>query len=175
VTDPEQLRASRARLAARALADRRRFERALHDGVQQDLIALSVRLQLLDAAGADELRAELHGALDRVRAVAADLYPPLLDARGLVDSLRTLAPVESESFGPEPPRETAAAIYFACRAAVEEGGAAAFRLRRRGAELLVELDGSVELPQHARDLAEAAGGSVSADGTRTTVAFPVSS
>ena len=79
MTDSEELRASRARIAAAAIADRRRFERALHDGVQQDLIALSVGLQLLverirdpDAASevAEELRGETRAALDALHVQA---------------------------------------------------------------------------------------------------------
>jgi hypothetical protein len=93
-----ELRASRARLVEVAQAERRRLERALHNGVQQDLIAISLRLQLIrealetDVPRAlgllDEARVDSREALDRVRALAGDIYPSLLPAWGLPDSLR---------------------------------------------------------------------------------------
>jgi signal transduction histidine kinase len=101
MSDSDHLRASRARLAAAAIADRRRFERALHDGVQQDLIALTVGLQLLqerigDRAGAHEaiedLRAAARDALERVRVLADEIYPSVLDARGLAGAPRRYPP-----------------------------------------------------------------------------------
>jgi signal transduction histidine kinase len=97
MSDSDPLQASRARLAAAALADRRRFERALHDGVQQDLIALSVGLQLLreradvDEA-VDELRTATRETLERVRALADEIYPSVLDAQGLVGAPRRYPP-----------------------------------------------------------------------------------
>ena len=53
----EELRASRARIAATADGERRRIERALHDGVQQDLIALAVNLQLARGSPTRTMRA----------------------------------------------------------------------------------------------------------------------
>ena len=96
-----ELRASRARLVEVAQAERRRLERALHNGVQQDLIAISLRLQLIretletDVPRAlgllDEVRVDSREALDRVRALAGDVYPSLLPVWGLPDSLREAA------------------------------------------------------------------------------------
>jgi signal transduction histidine kinase len=118
-----------------AFDDRRRFERALHDSVQQDLIAVSVRLQLarqiagrdLPAALAllDEIGADVRDALGRVQALANEIYPSVLDARGLADALRgaasaarVAATVEAAGIG-RYPADVEAAVYFSCRAALE--------------------------------------------------------
>jgi signal transduction histidine kinase len=180
VGDLGGLRASRARLAEAAQADRRRLERALHDGVQQDLIAVSVRLQLLrgyvetDAPRAlellEEVRRDVHEALERVRELAGDVYPSLLATWGLSDSLKEAARasevpirVVTTGVGRYPP-ETESAIYFCCRSALdraapntelrltEENGAVRFEF--------VAADGADLMP--VRDLVEAAGGALDA-------------
>ena len=84
----EELRASRARVARAAVAERRRIERELHDGVQQHLVALVVNLQLArELADSDPPRAitmleqlsgDVREALECVRALAHGIYPPLL-------------------------------------------------------------------------------------------------
>src|ERR1700733_4164229 len=94
----DELRGARARLIKAADEERRTLERALHDGVQQDLIALSVRLQLARRLAAtdrqaafellDEVAGDVREALERVRALAEAVYPSLLDARGLGEALR---------------------------------------------------------------------------------------
>ena len=124
----EDLHASRARLVAAADAERRLFERKLHDGVQQELVALVVNLQLArklcatdpDAAGAllEEVGRNTRVALDEVRRLASEIYPPLLDAGGLVVALRSIAAglgiaarVEAEAIQ-GCPLELAATVYF---------------------------------------------------------------
>ena len=94
----EGLQASRARIAAAAMAERRRIERELHDGVQQHLVAVIVNLQLareladtdLDGAKAvlDELSADARQALASVRELGHELYPSLLRDRGLAEAIR---------------------------------------------------------------------------------------
>lgn len=185
VTEAEELRASRARLAASAGADRRRFERALHDGVQQDLIAVSVRLQLLRELVAgdlpvalellDELQRDTRDALARVRSLAGDIYPALLDSRGLPDAIRELARTSGASVRIDVsslrrhPVAVEAALYFFCRAALEgagEGAALTIDLQEKGGALclaIAGLDGTELLP--ARDLVEAAGGVVRVEGS----------
>ena len=89
----EDLRASRQRLVAAQDEERRRIERNIHDGAQQQLVALAVKLRLADAlVGKDEERAhamlgELHGetsqALEDLRDLARGIYPPLLADKGL--------------------------------------------------------------------------------------------
>lgn len=130
----EELRASRARLVADADAERRAFERRLHDGVQQELVALVVNLQLarqlcatdLTAAGEllDEVGEAARAALGQLRQLAFELYPPLLDGGGLVVALRTAAAdagivthVEAEAL-PACAPEIAAAVYFSCQEAL---------------------------------------------------------
>ena len=93
----EDLRASRQRLVAAQDEERRRIERNIHDGAQQQLVALAVKLRLADAlVGKDEERAhallgELHGetsqALEDLRDLARGIYPPLLADKGLAAAL----------------------------------------------------------------------------------------
>ena len=196
MSETNEIRASRGRLAAAASADRRRFERALHDGVQQDLIAISVRLQLLrtlvtdDRVAAlellDELEAEARSALDRTRTLAAEIYPSLLDLRGLPDALREAArtagvraSVEAPGLGRLPP-DLESAVYFGWRVALEVGDAEtvpAITLRERDSTLNVELVGGCFDATRARDLLEAAGGSATVEkipgGHRVAATIPL--
>ncbi len=96
----DALRASQRRLVGAASAERRKIERDLHDGVQQRLVALRIRLELArDLAGegsglADrlaELAVDLDDALDELRAAAHGIYPPLLADEGLEAALREVA------------------------------------------------------------------------------------
>ena len=162
------------------------YERSLHDGVQQDLIAAAVRLQLArelvtsDPAAAiallDELRTDLHEALDRVRGLADEIYPSVLDVRGLPDSLRhavrvagLTAGVDAEAVG-RYSEAIEAAVYFCCRSVLAEG-ATAVALRDDGQSLRLEIEG-VEANDEARDVAEAVGGSLTAEPGRVIATFP---
>jgi signal transduction histidine kinase len=96
----EELLASRRRLVEAQDAERRRIERNLHDGAQQQLIALAIQLGLLAESADDpdliraaipDLKAQLSTALDDLRALARGIYPPLLAEQGLVMALRTQA------------------------------------------------------------------------------------
>jgi signal transduction histidine kinase len=126
----EDLHASRARLVAAADAERRSFERKLHDGVQQELVAFVVNLQLArglcatdpTAAGVllDEVGRDARAALEGLRRLALEIYPPLLDAGGLVVALRSAAAdagvvthVEAAAL-PESRPELTATVYFCC-------------------------------------------------------------
>ena len=125
----DDVRASRARIAAAADAERRRIERALHDGVQQDLIALAVNLELareLGHAGSylEAASRDVHDALDGVRALAEGIYPPLLIDRGLAEALRGAArtarvPTRVEAPGDRYSPEVEAAVYFSCVGVLE--------------------------------------------------------
>jgi signal transduction histidine kinase len=126
----EALRASRRRLALAADSHRRQIERALHDGVQQELVALVVKLRLArrlvetDPPGAVELLEEImhvaQDALDASRQVALRAYPPLPDAVGLRTALRAAAadlepaPAIEVALGARCPEELMAAAYFCC-------------------------------------------------------------
>ncbi|MGH2674439.1 MAG: histidine kinase [Actinomycetota bacterium] len=97
----EELRASRQRLVAAQDHERRRLERDIHDGAQQQLVALSVKMRLLkmlsgkDPAKAgeliDQLQAATQDALDDLRDLARGIYPPLLADKGLAEALEAQA------------------------------------------------------------------------------------
>ena len=97
----EELRASRQRLVAAQDEERRKLERNLHDGVQQQLVALSVKLKLADSLAqrdgekAHELLMQLQdettGALEDLRDLARGIYPPLLADKGLASALEAQA------------------------------------------------------------------------------------
>ncbi|HEV8053510.1 MAG TPA: histidine kinase, partial [Candidatus Limnocylindrales bacterium] len=93
----EQLRASRQRLVNAQDEERRKLERNLHDGAQQQLVALSVRLRLAEALVARdpektqamlaELQLQTGQAIEDLRDLARGIYPPLLADKGLVAAL----------------------------------------------------------------------------------------
>ena len=96
----EELRASRQRLIAAQDETRRRLERNLHDGAQQQLVALKVQLALIegmveglgdDAKPVGEMlamvKSQLGDALEDLRDLARGIYPPLLAAEGLPSAL----------------------------------------------------------------------------------------
>jgi signal transduction histidine kinase/uncharacterized protein YoaH (UPF0181 family) len=97
----EELDASRARILATADATRRRIERDLHDGAQQQLVSLALELRAAQAAipaEFDEHRAELShvidgltGVLDGLREIALGIHPAMLAEGGLEPALKTLA------------------------------------------------------------------------------------
>jgi len=100
--DPElvEARSTQARMVEAALAERRRLERDLHDGAQQRLVALSLKLGMararLDGAdGAAALVAEAHEesklALAELRDLARGIHPAVLTERGLAAALEDLA------------------------------------------------------------------------------------
>jgi signal transduction histidine kinase len=123
VSEVDDPRALAARIRAAADAERRGIERDLHDGVQQDLVALAVNLQLarkladsdLVATSTllDEMRQDVQETLDGVRALAQGVYPPILPVRGLADALRTIARVEATAVG-RYPLEVEETVYFCC-------------------------------------------------------------
>lgn len=149
----EELRASRARIVASADAERRRIERDLHDGAQQRMISLMVRVrEARDLIAADRegglealsrLDSELQGAIDEVRDLAQGIYPPLLADEGLAEALPAAAAragipcrVECDGIGRYPP-DVETAVYFCCiealqNAAKHAGEGARARIRVRG-------------------------------------------
>ncbi len=124
----EDLRSSRQRLVTAQDEERRRLERNLHDGAQQQLVALSVRLKLArnlartDTARAEEVMSELEEevqqALSDLRDLAHGIYPPVLADRGLVEALRSQMARATVDARLEPgdvgryPQEIEAAVYF---------------------------------------------------------------
>jgi signal transduction histidine kinase len=124
----EELRASRQRLVKAQDEERRRLERNLHDGAQQQLVALGVQLGLArrvaekDAPAVAEMLERLQQqsgeALDDLRDLARGIYPPLLADRGLVAALeaqarRSVVPAEVRAEGVgRYGQEVEAAVYF---------------------------------------------------------------
>jgi len=130
-----ELRESRARILAAADDERRRIERDLHDGGQQRLVALRIRLELADEAMRQspararrmlqQLGTEVDAALDELRSLAAGVYPSLLADRGLTDALRSAAlrspvPVSVAVNGEDRyGQDVEAAVYFCCLEALQ--------------------------------------------------------
>ena len=126
----QDLRASRQRLVAAQDEERRKLERDLHDGAQQQLVALAVQLKLArtmlerDPATVggmlDTLQTSAADALSDLRDLARGIYPQLLADRGLAAALEAQAtkssvPTTVRSDGVERyPREVEAAVYFTC-------------------------------------------------------------
>jgi signal transduction histidine kinase len=136
-----ELRASRKRLALANDTDRRRIERDLHEGVQQQLVALAANLQLAaglmdtDPAAAktllEEMESDVQQALDETGKLAHRIYPPLLEAGGLGAALRSAAVsantptrIDVEASAAYPP-EVAGAVYFCCLEVLERAAAGA--------------------------------------------------
>lgn len=97
-----ELQQSRRRLVDAQDVERRRLERDLHDGAQQQVVALKVKLglaqQLSESEGADRATAlvrqiadDAQGAIEQIRALAQGIYPPLLEAEGLAAAMPALA------------------------------------------------------------------------------------
>lgn len=119
----EEVRASRARIVEAADAERRRIERDLHDGAQQRLVALAMRLDQArsQAVGAgdviDSTTSELMKAIREVRDLARGLHPPILTERGLAAAVEALTeraplPVQTHVTERRLPAEIEAAAYF---------------------------------------------------------------
>lgn len=124
----EELRASRRRLVAAQDAERRRVERDIHDGAQQQLVALAVKLRLAeqvverDPAKARDLLGQLQAqageTLEDLRDLARGIYPPLLADEGLGPALlaqarKIPAPVQVQTDGVgRYGQEVEAAVYF---------------------------------------------------------------
>jgi len=117
-----------------ANGQRRDIERRLHDGIQQDLVALAVNLQWAEEAVASdpaelrrlvgEMRQDVHEAIETVRALARGVYPPLLTDMGLAAALRGISsgasiPVQVEAPPGRYPPDVEAAVYFSCLDAVQ--------------------------------------------------------
>jgi signal transduction histidine kinase len=142
-----EVSASRARIVAVTEQARRRIERDVHDGAQQRLVALRIKLALESerleheapqtAAELELLGAEVDETIDEVRAIAHGIYPSLLSDRGLVEALHAAArsaplscTVEADAIGRHP-LEIESAVYFACVGAVANVGREATRIAIR--------------------------------------------
>ena len=130
----DDLRASRQRLVSAQDEERRRLERNLHDGAQQHLVALKIKVGLAEAAAEPEskarpilaqLKQDADEALDNLRELARGIYPPLLASDGLQAALaahvrRLAVPVELHVDDvPRQSREVEGAVYFCCLEALQ--------------------------------------------------------
>ena len=162
----EDLRASRQRLVAAQDEERRRLERNLHDGAQQNLVAIKINLGLAESlAGKDpartkdmivQLKADTDEALETLRDLARGIYPPLLADKGLPAALESQArkatlpvAVDSDGVG-RYSQEIEAAVYFCVLEALQnvqkyaEAGRVTVRLHAERGVLSFEVadDGS---------------------------------
>ncbi|MGQ0574679.1 MAG: ATP-binding protein [Pseudonocardia sp.] len=146
-----EVRASRERIVAATVRSRRRLERDLHDGAQQQLLAVAATLAraelVADGAGracaVREARDQLAGALDELRRLARGIHPAVLTQGGLAAALPTLgdaAPVPVDVEAPAGARFPAAVestLWFvaaeAVTNAVRHGAAGAIRITLRAA------------------------------------------
>jgi signal transduction histidine kinase len=155
-----ELAASRARIVAAGDAERRRLERNLHDGAQQQLVSLSLALRMarskLDGASEaavmlDAASDQLLQALAELRELARGIHPAILTDQGLRAAVEALArrspvPVELEVDPPQdiPPQVEAASYYVISEAltnAAKYADAQTVRVsvQRNDAQLQVEV------------------------------------
>jgi signal transduction histidine kinase len=155
------IRASRVRLVKAQDEERRRLERNIHDGAQQQLVALQVKLGLArtlasrDLEKADAILVQLQSdaldALENLRDLARGIYPPLLADQGLPAALEAQArkatfpvAVDAEGTG-RYPQEAEAAVYFSALEALQNvakyarATSATVRLSARDGELAFEV------------------------------------
>src|SRR5438552_2809768 len=158
----EALRASRERIVAAGDAERRKLERNLHDGAQQHLVALAVKVKLVknlleaDANTAKAMLEELGGdvqeAVQQLRDLAHGIYPPILVDRGLGPALESAVmkaalPTNVVAEGVQRHRqEIEAAVYFCVLEALQnagkhagEGATAVVSLKEEPGALLFEV------------------------------------
>jgi hypothetical protein len=161
--------------------ERRRIEGELHDGVQQDLAAVSGTLQLAlqlldkDPAGArallEELEREARSALDRVRVLAREIYPSILVSRGLAAALAGRAAVST----PERyPLELEEAVYFSCVALPSDSAKA--RVWEEDGVLRLEAEGPFDerVVALVRSRMSSVGGQATVSGERLAASVPIS-
>ena len=170
-----ELQASRLRIVTAQDEQRRRIERDIHDGAQQQLLAIADTLARAQSlAGQDEdreralvaqLKAETSGALETLRELARGIYPPLLADQGLAAAVRAQAgkaaaavEVSTGGVGRYPP-EIETAIYFCCVEALQNatrhapGSAVRISLAEDGADVAFTIadDGPGFEPAAARN------------------------
>jgi signal transduction histidine kinase len=131
----EELRGSRQRLVAAQDEERRRLERNIHDGAQQQLVALNVQLGLAKALAPrdteatmrllSDLQVRTEEALSDLRDLARGIYPPLLADKGLTAAVEAQArkspvpvTVSADGIG-RYPQEAEAAVYFSVMEALQ--------------------------------------------------------
>jgi signal transduction histidine kinase len=158
----DDLRASRQRLVAAQDDERRKLERDLHDGAQQHLVAIKVKLGLVEllltrdpekaSATIVALKSDADEALDTLRDLARGIYPPLLAEKGLTAALESQArkatlPVVVDAAGiTRYPQDLEAAVYFCVLEALQNvqkyahAKQATVRLREADGQLHVDVE-----------------------------------
>jgi len=198
-----EVRASRERLVLAADAGRRGIERELHEGVQQDLVALAVNLQLAgqlvdtDPAAAktllEEMGRDIRQALVETAQLAQRVYPPLLEA-GLAVALRSALATAAISIpvavdvapSARYPHTVARTIYLCCLEILEHaetGARATVTVRDEPAGVVFDLVVNGTRPADpelnaSRDRVEALGGRLTiasepGGGARVTGSLPL--
>ena len=131
----EELKASQRRIVAAQDQERRRIERNIHDGAQQQLVALTVKMRLAQslatrdaektAAMLEQMQAETQAALEDLRDLARGIYPPLLADQGLgaaidaqVRKAGLIAEVSADGVR-RYPQEVEGAVYFSVLEALQ--------------------------------------------------------
>ena len=131
----DDLKGAQTRIVRAQDEERRKLERNIHDGAQQQLVALAVKLRLADSfVGRDDEKAhsllgdlgiEVTDTLDDLRDLARGIYPPLLADQGLAPALDAQArkaavptTVEADGIG-RFSQDVEATVYFSCLEALQ--------------------------------------------------------
>ena len=131
----EDLRESRRRIVATQDVRAKALERNIHDGAQQQLVALAVKQRLAETmvdrdptkakSMLADIQAETHDALENLRDLARGIYPPLLADQGLAAALqaqgrKSMVPVDVHADGiGRCSQEVESAVYFSCLEAMQ--------------------------------------------------------
>jgi signal transduction histidine kinase len=157
-----ELAASRARLVETAYTERRRIERDLHDSVQQDLVGLRIKLDLIAETVTDDphtgarmiasLGTQMDHMLEALRSLARGIYPVVLTETGLGEALKSAArrcpaPVTVTARGiGRYHQDIEVAVYFCCLEALQNivkhagpGVTASIRMRQLGDQFIVDV------------------------------------
>ena len=174
----DELQASRWRIVEVGEGARRRLERDLHDGAQQQLLALSFELRRGEraAAGAGDVRstalfadarAAASRALEQLRLLAHGIHPGILTGAGLEEALISYAATATPSprlvfdLGGHLPEAIESALYAIVTALVDTTGtaSASVSIRRDGDSVRVIVENRDHAPEYVLDRVGAAGGS----------------
>jgi signal transduction histidine kinase len=155
------LRESRRRIVSAQDERARRLERDIHDGAQQQLVALGVKIRLLEMLVerdpdrarelVEQLQSDATGALENLRDLARGIYPPLLADKGLAAALEAQSRkvtfpvlIEPDGVG-RYPQEVESTVYFCVLEALQNVGkyananAVTVRLREVDGQLAFEI------------------------------------
>ena len=154
----EELRASRQRLVSAQDEERRKIERNIHDGAQQQLVALAVKLRLAEtlatgegaektAATLEQLQSDAGTALEDLRDLARGIFPPLLADKGLPAAIASQArkspvpvDIDADDVG-RYAQEVEAAVYFCSLEALQN--VAKYAHASRASIKLTQINGSL--------------------------------